>query len=98
MEGDLAGGWILAPPHDLWQDLNALSIVRREKNPPSVEQQQNMLGVRLQCTVGLLIIRGAFRNSEEGVGMKVVAHNVRDAVWFAGVGGLLVKLCPICCL
>ena len=39
-----------------------------------------------------------FRNSEKGVDMKVVAHKVRDAVWITRVRGLLVTLCPICCL
>ena len=42
-------------------------------------------------------ILGAFRNSEQGVGMKVAAHKVRDAVWITEVGGLLVTLSPICC-
>ena len=67
-------------PHDLWPDLNALSLMKREKTT-CVEQ--------LRCVQEL---------GETSVGMKVAAHKVRDAVWIIEEGGLLVTLCPICCL
>ena len=52
-----------------------------------------------QAGHGRLLIMGVvFRNSEEGVGMKVAARNVRDALWITREGGLLAKLCPIYCL